>query len=69
MCGIGSSSLISDFNKPAASPNLIPVSLISAIIQALPIAGAFITAAVFETAKSKPQFSGGLGRGNGGEHD
>ena len=42
---------------------------VSAIIHALLIAGVFITAAVFETAKRKPQFFGGLGRGNGGEHD
>ena len=42
---------------------------ISAVIHALLIAGVFITAAVFETARRKPQFFGGLGRGNGGEHD
>ena len=42
---------------------------VSAIIHALLIAGVFITAAVFETARRKPQFFGGLGRGNGGEHD
>ena len=42
---------------------------ISAIAHALLIAGEFITAGVFETAKRKPQYFGGLGRGNGGEHD
>ena len=47
----------------------ITVFGVSAIIHALLIAGVFITAAVFETARRKPQFFGGLGRGNGGEHD
>ena len=42
---------------------------ISAIAHALLIAGVFITLGVFETAKRKPQYFGGLGRGNGGEHD
>ena len=42
---------------------------ISAIAHALLVAGVFITAGVFETAKRKPQYFGGLGRGNGGEHD
>ena len=42
---------------------------ISAIAHALLIAGVFITAGVFETAKRKPQYFGGLGRGNGGEHE
>ena len=42
---------------------------ISAIAHALLIAGIFITAGVFETAKRKPQYFGGLGRGNGGEHE
>ena len=42
---------------------------ISAIAHALLIAGIFITAGVFETAKRRPQYFGGLGRGNGGEHD
>ena len=40
-----------------------------AVIHTLLIAVVFITAAVFETARRKPQFFGGLGRGNGGEHD
>jgi len=42
---------------------------ISAAIHALLIAGVFITAGVFETAKRKPQYFGGLGRSNGGEHE
>jgi len=47
----------------------ITVFGISAVAHALLIAGVFITAGVFETAKRKPQYFGGLGRGNGGEHD
>ena len=42
---------------------------ISAVIHALLIAGVFITAGVFETAKRRRQYFGGLGRGAGGEHD
>ena len=42
---------------------------ISAIAHALLIAGVFITAGVFETAKRRQQYFGGLGRGNGGEHE
>ena len=42
---------------------------ISAIAHALLIAGVFISAGVFETAKRRPQYFGGLGRGNGGEHE
>ena len=42
---------------------------ISAIAHALLIAGVFITVGVFETAKRKPSYFGGLGRGNGGEHE
>ena len=42
---------------------------ISAIAHALLIAGVFITAGVFETAKRRPQYFGGLGRGNVGEHE
>ena len=41
----------------------------SAVIHALLIAGVFITAGVFETAKRRPQYFGGLGRGAGGEHE
>ena len=47
----------------------IVVCGISAIAHALLIAGVFITAGVFETAKRRPQYFGGLGRGNGGEHE
>ncbi len=42
---------------------------ITAIIHALLLAGIFITVGTFETAKRRPQYFGGLGRGNGGEHD
>ncbi len=42
---------------------------ISAAIHAVVIAGVFITVSVFETAKRRPQYFGGLGRGNGGEHE
>ena len=42
---------------------------ISAALHALLIAGVFITAGVFDTAKRKPTYFGGLGRGNGGEHE
>ena len=42
---------------------------ISASIHALLIAGVFITLGTFETAKRRPQYLGGLGRGNGGEHE
>ena len=42
---------------------------ISALAHALLIAGIFITAGVFETAKRRPQYFGGLGRGAGGEHE
>ena len=53
----------------AMSVGSITVFGISAIAHALLIAGVFITAGVFETAKRKPQYFGGLGRGNGGEHE
>ena len=46
-----------------------PVFGISALVHALLLAGIFITLAVFETAKRRPQYFGGLGRGRGGEHD
>ena len=42
---------------------------ISASIHALLIAGIFITLGAFETAKRRPQYFGGLGRGYGGEHE
>jgi hypothetical protein len=47
----------------------ITVFGISAVAHALLLAGVFITAGVFETAKRKPNYFGGLGRGNGGEHE
>ena len=40
---------------------------LSAVIHALLIAGVFITAATFETARRKPEYFGGLGRGDDGE--
>ena len=42
---------------------------VSAIIHAILLAGIFITVGVFETAKRKPDYFGGLGRANGGEHE
>ena len=42
---------------------------ISALVDAILLAGIFITVGVFETAKRKPAYFGGLGRGNGGEHE
>ena len=41
---------------------------ISATIHAVLLAGMFVTVGVFETAKSKPAYSGDLGRANDGEH-
>jgi len=42
---------------------------ISAVAHTLLLAGVFITVGVFQTAKRRPQYFGGLGRGNGGEHE
>ena len=42
---------------------------VSATIHAILLAGIFITVGVFETAKRKPDYFGGLGRANGGEHE
>ena len=42
---------------------------ISLFIHAVILAGIFITVGTIETAKRRPQYFGGLGRGNGGEHD
>ena len=53
----------------AMSVGSVTVFGISAIAHALLIAGVLITAGVFETAKRKPTYFGGLGRGNGGEHE
>ena len=47
----------------------ITVFGISAVAHALLIAGVFITAGVFETARRKPNYFGGFGRGTGGEHE
>ena len=41
---------------------------VSAAIHAILLAGIFVTVGVFETAKRKPAYFGGLGRTNGGEH-
>ena len=53
----------------AASVGSVTVFGVSAIAHALFLAGIAITVGTFETAKRKPQYFGGLGRGNGGEHD
>ena len=42
---------------------------VSASIHAILLAGIFVTVGVFETAKRKPVYFGGLGRANGGEHE
>ena len=42
---------------------------VSAAIHAILLAGIFITVGVFETAKHKPVYFGGFGRGGGGEHE
>ena len=42
---------------------------ISAAIHAILLAGIFVTVGVFETAKGKPAYFGGLGRANNGEHE
>ena len=42
---------------------------VSAVVHAILLAGIFITVGVFETAKHKPSYFGGLGRANGGEHE
>ena len=42
---------------------------VSALIHAILLAGIFVTLGVFETAKRRPQYFGGLGRGSGGEHE
>jgi len=53
----------------AMSVGSVTVFGISAIAHALLIAGIVVTVATFETAKRRPQYFGGLGRGNGGEHE
>lgn len=47
----------------------IAVFGVSAILHAIIIAGVFITLGTFETAKRRPQYFNGLGRGAGGEHE
>ena len=42
---------------------------VSAAIHAILLAGIFVTVGVFETAKRKPVYFGGLGRANSGEHE
>ena len=42
---------------------------VSAAIHAILLAGIFFTVGVFETAKRRPVYFGGLGRANGGEHE
>ena len=42
---------------------------ISATIHAILLAGIFATVGVFETAKRKPVYFGGLGRANGVDHE
>ena len=42
---------------------------VSASIHAILLAGVFVTVGVFETAKRKPLYFGGLGSANGGEHE
>ena len=42
---------------------------VSAVAHGLIIAGIVLTVGTFETAKRSPQYFGGLGRGNGGEHE
>ena len=47
----------------------VTVFAVSAVAHILFIAGIVITVATFETARRAPQYFGGLGRGNGGEHE
>lgn len=42
---------------------------ISAVIHLVLLAAIAITVGTFETARRAPQYFGGLGRGNGGEHE
>lgn len=53
----------------AMSVGSITVFGVSAIAHAILISGIFITLGTFETAKRKPQYFNGLGRGVGGEHE
>ena len=47
----------------------IVVFVVSAAIHAILLAGIFVTVGMFEAAKRKPTYFGGLGRANGGEHE
>lgn len=47
----------------------ISVFGVSVAIHAILLAGVFVTVGVFETAKRRPVYFGGLGRANGGEHE
>ena len=47
----------------------ITVFGVSVVAHTLLIAGIVVTVATFETAKRRPQYFGGLGRGAGGEHE
>ena len=47
----------------------ITVFGVSAVAHALFIAGVVLTVGTFETARRRPTYFGGLGRGNGGEHE
>ena len=42
---------------------------VSAAIHAILLAGVFVTVGVFEIAKRRPVYFGGLGRANSGEHE
>ena len=53
----------------ASSVGSITVFGVSAIAHTLILAGIAITVGTFETARRRPQYFGGLGRGNGGEHE
>jgi hypothetical protein len=45
------------------------VGVFSMMLHTLLLGAIAITVATFETAKRKPQYFGGYGRGNGGEHE
>lgn len=53
----------------ATSVGSITVFGVSAVAHILLISGVVITVGTFETAKRRPQYFGGLGRGHGGEHE
>ena len=42
---------------------------VSAVVHIVLLAAIVITVGTFETARRSPQYFGGLGRGNGGEHE